>query len=191
MLAVAAALIGQTGAAVSRPGPPALIRINVAGNSSGPAIPAGFIGFSIEYPSAPVYFGSSPIGLNPIFIKLVRDVAPTGSPVIRFGGDTTDWTWAPAHGITKPPGVHYALTSRWLETTRAIAVALSARLVFGINLEADSATIAAAEARAVRARVGRSLIAGFELGNEPEVYGTLGWYRSRAGVGGARSRARL
>jgi len=30
-------------------------------------------------------------------------------------------------------------------------------------------------------RIGRSSIAALELGNEPELYGTFGWYRSAAG----------
>ncbi|MGN6170944.1 MAG: glycosyl hydrolase family 79 C-terminal domain-containing protein, partial [Solirubrobacteraceae bacterium] len=66
--------------------------------------------------------------------------------------------------------------------TRATALALRAHLILGINLEADSAIVARAEARALERGIGRSLIAGFELGNEPEVYGTFGWYTTHARV---------
>ncbi|MGB8879243.1 MAG: hypothetical protein WCD11_23220 [Solirubrobacteraceae bacterium] len=56
------------------------------------------------------------------------------------------------------------------------------RLILGINLEADRATVARAEAEAFMNGIGRSLIMGFELGNEPEVYGRLGWYTTQAGI---------
>ena len=103
--------------------------------------------------------------------------------MIRIGGDTTDWAWWPTKRVPKPAGVRYVLTPRWLAVTRATALALNARLILGINLEADSGTIAGAEARALLRGLGRGLVAGFELGNEPEVYGTIGWYTNAAGVG--------
>ena len=61
------------------------------------AVPPGFIGLSIEYHSVPGYFG--PVGQpDPVFVQLVRNLVPGQSPVLRFGGDTTDWTWAPTPG---------------------------------------------------------------------------------------------
>ena len=57
-------------------------------------------------------------------------------------------------------------------------------LILGINLESDSPRIAAAESAALaERRSGGRHLAGLELGNEPEVYGTLGWYHTPAGVG--------
>ena len=146
-------------------------------------LPPGFIGLSIEYPSLLAYSGADPAAPNPTFIRLVQDLNPSGSPVIRFGGDTTDWTWWPIPGVKRPPGVRYALTRRWFAVTRATALALRAHLILGINLEANRATVARAEARAFLKGIGRGLITGFELGNEPEVYGRLDWYTTHAGVG--------
>ncbi len=146
-------------------------------------LPSGFIGFSIEYPSSLAYSGADPAAPNPTFIRLVGDLNPSGSPVIRFGGDTTDWTWWPTPGVRKPPGVRYALTRKWLAVTRATGLAMRAHLILGIDLEADSAAVAQAEARAFLRGIGRSLIAGLELGNEPEVYRSLDWYTNHAGVG--------
>jgi hypothetical protein len=146
-------------------------------------IPPGFIGLSIEYPSSFAYSGANPAAPDPIFIRLVQELNPSGSPVIRFGGDTTDWTWWPTPGVTRPRGIRYTLTRRWLAVTRATALALGAHLILGINLEANSATVARSEARALLKGIGPSLITGFELGNEPEVYGRLGWYSTSAGVG--------
>lgn len=173
------ATVGQAGPAI----PGDAVRINVAATPVSRPVPAGFTGLSIEYRSAPYYFGTGPGAPNPLFISLVRQLTDGQSPVIRFGGDTTDWTWWPTPGVSQPPGIRYTLTPRWIQATRAAATALDARLILGINFESDSAGIAATEADALLTGLGASHVAGFELGNEPEVYGTLGWYANAAGVG--------
>jgi hypothetical protein len=63
-----------------------------------------------------------------------------------------------------------------------MARALDARLILGINLEADSSAIARTEADQLVAGIGPQYVAALELGNEPEVYGGLGWYTTKAGV---------
>ncbi len=158
------------------------MRIEVNGIATSPPVPPGYIGLSIEYWSSLAYSGFDPAAPNPTFIALARGLTAGASPVIRFGGDTTDWTWWRTHGVAKPPGIRYTLTPRWLAVTRASALAMRARLILGINFEADSTAIARAEARALLNGIGRDLIAGFELGNEPEVYGTIGWYTNSSGV---------
>ena len=175
-------LIAPSDASVPPTLPPNAELLDVAPTPVSRPIPAGFIGLSIEYPSSLAYSGNRPGAPNSTFIKLVQELNPSGSPIIRFGGDTTDWTWWPTRGVKRPPGIRYALTRRWLAVTRATARALDARLILGINLEADRATVARAEAEAFMNGIGRSLIMGFELGNEPEVYGRLGWYTTQAGI---------
>ena len=181
--AAAAVLIAPSDASVPRTLPPNAQLIDIADTPVSRPIPPGFIGLSIEYPSSLAYSGADPAAPNPTFIRLVQELNPSGSPVIRFGGDTTDWTWWPTPGVNRPPGIRYALTRRWLAVTRATALALRAHLILGINLEANRATVARAEARAFLKGIGRSLITGFEVGNEPEVYGRLDWYTTHAGVG--------
>jgi hypothetical protein len=61
-----------------------------------------------------------------------------------------------------------------------VASKLQARVILGINLEADSTTIAGAEARALLSAVGRRRVDAFELGNEPELYGVFTWGPSGA-----------
>lgn len=112
----------------------------------------------------------------------MRNLTPGQSPVLRFGGDTTDWTWAPTPGVAKPGGIRYTLGPGWMRSTGAAARALGARLILGVNFESDSRAIVAAESAALLRGVGRRYVAGLELGNEPEVYGTLGWYQTPAGV---------
>ncbi len=145
-------------------------------------VPPGFIGLSLET-SAPLgYAGTDPRALNPQFISLVRGLAPGQSPVIRIGGDSTEGTWWPVAGVARTGGLNYPLTPTWLAVVHALAARLDARLILGVNLEADSARLAGAEARAFERGIGRRYIAGFELGNEPEVYGHFGWYKDPAGV---------
>jgi hypothetical protein len=161
--------------------PRGAIRVTIAGTPDSRPIPPGFIGLSIEYGSAPAYFGT-PADPDTVFDQLVRNLTPGQSPVIRFGGDTTDWTWAPTPGVPKPGGIRYTLGPGWMASTAAAARALNARIIAGVNFESDSRRIAAVESAALIRGIGRSHLAGLELGNEPEVYGALGWYQSPAGT---------
>ncbi|HWF35475.1 MAG TPA: glycosyl hydrolase family 79 C-terminal domain-containing protein, partial [Solirubrobacteraceae bacterium] len=49
--------------------------------------------------------------------------------------------------------------------------------ILGINLEANSRKLETAEADALVAGIGRRHVTALELGNEPELYSKLGWYR--------------
>ncbi|HEX8977206.1 MAG TPA: hypothetical protein VF781_11885 [Solirubrobacteraceae bacterium] len=158
-----------------RPIPPDAIRVEVGPRPVTGPLPGGFIGLSIEYSSALAYAGE-PGQLNPVFLALVRGLDRGQSPVLRFGGDTTDWTWWPVPGMARPKGIRESLTPHWLATTAALTRALDARLILGINFEADSPRIAGTEARALVQAIGAASVAGLELGNEPEAYSTLGWY---------------
>ena len=171
----------RAGSAARAAIPRQAIRVQIGATPDSRPVAPGFVGLSIEYHSAPGYFGT-PTDPDRVFLQLVRNLAPGQSPVIRFGGDTTDWTWAPTPGVAKPPGIRYTLGPEWMRSTRAAAQALNARLILGVNFESDSRAIAAAESAAFLRALGRTYIAGLELGNEPEVYGTLGWYQTPAGV---------
>jgi Glycosyl hydrolase family 79 C-terminal beta domain len=146
-------------------------------------IAPGFVGLSLEYWAVPDYAGSDPSQLNPVFVQLIRNLAAGSAPVLRIGGVTTDNSWWPAPGLSKPAGVTFALTPAWTAVMRALARALGARLILGINLEADSTAVAATEARRLLAGIGRRQIEALELGNEPELYGSFVW-----GISGAPGR---
>jgi hypothetical protein len=169
------------------PAPPALAAVprgaavvSVGPGVRGRPIPAGFLGLSLEFPAVEAYAGSKPAVLE----QLIRNLAPDQAPVLRIGGDSTDWTWWPVRGVPKPPGVTFTLGKRWLAVTHEIAQALGAHLILGINLEANSSAVAATEAREMLAGIGSQRIEGFELGNEPELYPNraLGWYRAPDGA---------
>jgi hypothetical protein len=146
-------------------------------------IAPGFVGLSIEYWAVPDYAGSDASAINPVFAQLIRNLADGAHPVLRIGGVTTDNSWWPAPGLGKPAGVTFALTPGWTAVMRAVAQAVGARLILGINLEADSTAVAGTEARALVFGIGRQWIDALEPGNEPELYGSFKW-----GISGAPGR---
>ena len=85
-----------------------LTTLDVGGVASAPPIPIGFAGLSLEYTTVEDYLGKDPSAVDPVFEQLVRNVAPKQRPVLRIGGDTTDWTWWPVPGTARPPWVRYS-----------------------------------------------------------------------------------
>ncbi|MGA2928605.1 MAG: glycosyl hydrolase family 79 C-terminal domain-containing protein [Solirubrobacteraceae bacterium] len=152
--------------------------MTVSPGQAGVRIPAGYLGLSIEWWAVEAYAGRNPNAINPVLVQLIRNLIPDQTGVLRIGGVTTDGTWWPVAGVPRPPGDVYNLSERRLEVLKALAQEVGARLILGVNLEQDSRTLAAAEARAMLATVGRSRIAAFELGNEPELWGNpnFAWY---------------
>ncbi|HTU86595.1 MAG TPA: glycosyl hydrolase family 79 C-terminal domain-containing protein [Solirubrobacteraceae bacterium] len=175
----------RTATAAGAKPPAGAVVLAIGGGPSGRVIPGGFVGLSVEYPALEAYAGTSPAALDPVFVQLIRNLAPGQAPVLRIGGDSTDWTWWPIAGMRRPAGVNYTLTPDFVGVLHALAATLGARLILGVNLEADSAAVATAEARALVAGVGRSQIEGLELGNEPELYAVFDWDGS-----GRKGRAR-
>ena len=155
---------------------------NAAGGAGGNIIPAGFLGLSLENSAIIPYAGRDPRTLDPVFLQLVRNLTPYQSPVLRIGGDSTDWAWYPVRGLSKPDGVRVTLTGRWIAVMHTLATDLNARLIMGVDLEADSRPSADGEASAFERGIGRPRIEALELGNEPNLYGSLTWYVRPDGV---------
>jgi hypothetical protein len=181
LLGAAAAALATTGCGTTAKKPPAQPTFNVTGAAVGQPVASGFVGLSIEIKALEDYAGTNPDAVNPILLHLIEDIAPEQSPVLRLGGDSTDWSWWPVSSVARPPGVRFTLTPNWLEVARSVATAVRGRLILGVDLEAGNRTVAAAEANAMVNRIGRSSIDALELGNEPELYGSFGWYRSATG----------
>jgi len=87
-------------------------------------------------------------------IQLLRNLSAGHSPVLRIGGNSADSTWWPIRGAI-PPWVRYALTDGWLRTTKALAAALDARMIMGVNFAGGRPAVTAAEARALLGGIGR------------------------------------
>lgn len=167
----------------SRPTPPRVSRmLTVDSAAPGRPIPPGFLGLSMEYPTLETYAGPDPAHVDPVFEQLVRNLVPGQRPVLRIGGVSTDHAWVPVPGVPTPPWARYSLGPGLLAITRALASALDAKLILGVNLEADSGPIAAAEADTLIRTLGRGLIDALELGNEPELWSGFPWYRTADGI---------
>ena len=138
-------------------------------------IPSGFLGFSMEFYAVHEYAGSDPNAVNPLLVQLIRNLNPGQAPVLRIGGDSTDQSWWPVPGVLPPRGIDYPLTRGWIRVAAALANALGAKLIVGINLMLNQPALAAVEGRALLAGLGGS-IAAFEPGNEADLYATLPWY---------------
>jgi hypothetical protein len=184
-LAVAAVLLVLAGlgtfvearAADSEP----TLAATIGNTPGGQAMPPGFLGLSLEYKALHQYTGRDPLATNPVLIQLIRALAPGQAPVLRIGGDSTDWTWWPARDVIPRGGISYALTHGWMRTTRALAADLGAKLILGINLAGNRPALAATEAQALVQGIARGSISALEIGNEPDLYGVFAWYRDRRG----------
>ena len=99
-------------------------------------MPSGFVGVSLEYQALHVYTGRDPGAVDPVLVALLRQLAPGQAPVLRIGGDSTDATWWPVRGVIPPGGVTLPADERLAAHHAALAPALGARLIIGINLAA-------------------------------------------------------
>jgi hypothetical protein len=179
--AVAFVLLGAGGSRLAAPSPRTL-DVQVSATPAGRPLPAAFVGLSIEFPALTAYAGGNPTAINPVFVELVRRLAPGTRPALRIGGRSADATWLPAPGLRgSSAGLRFRLTRGWLNVAHAVASTLDAQLILGVNLARGTAALAGAEANAMLAVIGRRYLDAFEIGNEPDVYNTFAWYRPPRG----------
>jgi hypothetical protein len=141
----------------------------------------GFLGLALEYSTIPQWVGTGSQPVNPVLVRLIRNLDPVGRPVLRIGGQSTDRTWWPVPGMSRPLGVSYNLTSAWAKTARSLAQSVDARLLLGINLEANRTRIDQVEAAQLLKGIGRDYVDALEIGNEPALYPLYPWYRRLGG----------
>jgi hypothetical protein len=116
-----------------------------------------------------------------VLVRLIRALDPAGRPNVRIGGQSTDHSWWPVPGMRQPPGVVYSLGPSWASSALALAQALDADLVLGVNLDADRPRIDQVEARQFLSRIGRRWIRALTIGNEPPLYSVVPYYRVLGG----------
>jgi hypothetical protein len=139
-------------------------------------IPSGYLGLSFEIRGIESYTGTDPHAINPVFEQLIRNLDPGQRPVLRLGGDSTDWSWYPYRKGPHPVGVRYTIPASWFSVIKSLAEGVDAHLILGVNLEQDSAAVARAEADAFESKIGSQWIEALALGNEPELYHGLVWF---------------
>lgn len=155
------------------------LTVEVSDRTIGPAMRPGFLGLSLEYYTLASYLGHDPARIDPVFLGLVRGLNPGQAPILRIGGNSTDHTWWPIPHMRVPRGVSFDLSQSWLALARALASRSHGRLILGINLGAGSRRLAAVEAGHLVSGVGAQHIAALEIGNEPDDYPVIIWYRAR------------
>ena len=151
--------------------------VSVTPTATTAPIPPGFVGLAFEYNTIPRWAGNAKTGVNPVLVRLLRNLAPSGAPLVRIGGLSTDHSWWPVPGMSKPPGVTYSLGPFWARDAHAFAQALHGRLMLGLNFEADQPRIDQFEADEFLSRIGRPSIAAMNIGNEPPLYSGVPWYK--------------
>ena len=156
------------------------IELTVRGGYAGPPIRAGFVGVTTEYRDMFKEVGTDPSQPDVPFEQVLKNLAPHGGFDLRIGGDTSDWTWWPVPGMAHPPWARWTLTPTWMAVAQKLLEDLHAHLIIGINMEADSAVVAATEVAAIKAGIGPSVPTTFELGNEPELYPKWPFYITKA-----------
>jgi hypothetical protein len=158
------------------------VSMSVAARSITRPIAPGFLGLALEYSGIRAWADAATAQPNPILVQLIRNLDPVGRPVIRIGGLSTDHSWWPVPGMNEPAGITYTLTPAWAQSLQALARAVDAQLVLGVNLEADSPRLAQTEADAFITSIGRRYISALDIGNEPPLYPSIPWYRLRSGT---------
>lgn len=170
-----------TTAAVAGSAQAYVFRLGVTGATHGRAVPSDFLGLALEFNEIPQLAGATPPSVNPVFAQLLHELDPRGRPSIRIGGQSTDRVWWPVRGLPQPLGVTYNLTTRWTAAAHALAQATNAHYLLGVNLEANRTRISQVEADRLVRGIGSHAIAALEIGNEPDLYPLVPWYRRDGG----------
>ena len=176
LVAAAVALTAGVAGFAAAPAQAYVFRLSVGASTSARALPKDFLGLALEYRSIPQLVGPDPAAPDPVFLQLLRNLDPSGHPVLRIGGQSTDRTWWPVPGMSRPLGVTYNLTPAWIASAKGLVTATDARLILGLSLEANRPRIDTVEATNLVAGLGRAAVDALEIGNEPELYTIVPWY---------------
>jgi hypothetical protein len=151
--------------------------VSVYGTPVARPLPEGFLGVAIEFGTVASWEPGGSAPANPVLAQLVRNLNPIGRPSIRIGGESTDRSWWPTPGVRRPLGVTQTLGPGWGQALKQLAVSTDARLLLGLNLEANRARLDQEEAKQFLKLVGTRYIRAFEIGNEPDLYPEIPWYK--------------
>ncbi|HET9720319.1 MAG TPA: glycosyl hydrolase family 79 C-terminal domain-containing protein [Solirubrobacteraceae bacterium] len=179
LLVLAGLLVPGSGIAAARAGTSVTVRVTSTAISA--PVRSGFLGLALEFNDVPHLAGPTVRSVNPVFVALLHNLDPSGRAPLRIGGQSTARSWWPVPGMPRPLGITYNLSPRWAADARALAEATGTRLMPGIEFEADNPRISEVEARQLVSRIGRRHIAALEIGNEPELYRAIPWYKVLAG----------
>ncbi|MGN6870130.1 MAG: glycosyl hydrolase family 79 C-terminal domain-containing protein [Solirubrobacteraceae bacterium] len=145
--------------------------LTIASKLSTAPVPSSFFGISTEYWTLPLFERDTPAFER---VLSLLHVSGDGPLMLRIGGDSADHSfWSPRG--QKMPDWAYALTPAYLARLRALVERDRVKLIVDLNLLTDSPLTAAAWARAAETSLPHGSIAGFEIGNEPDLYERRYW----------------
>ncbi len=144
-------------------GGPPVASVVVHSQKPGRAIPSNFLGFSYEAPVlAHDYFSAR----NAAYIRLLDNL---GKGVLRFGGNSVEFTdWA-EHGEPQPAWAHATLTPKDLNRLFALSRKIDWPVMLGLNLGHYDPDLFAQEG-AYAVRHGGHMLLSLEIGNEPDAF---------------------
>ena len=180
-VACVAATLAVSAAVVAPRAEAYVFRLGVRNTTHGQPVPSDYLGLAITYKEIPLLASSRPQSVNPVFVALLKGLDPSGRPSIRIGGQSADRAWWPVRGMARPLGITYELNAAWAADAHALAAAVDAQYLLGINLEANRPRVSQTEADQLIRRIDRKYVAALEIGNEPQLYTSVPWYRRQAG----------
>ena len=181
VLCVAGLLAATSASYATAPAGAYVFRLGVTQTTHGRPLPSNFLGLALEFNEIPNLATPVAGSANPIFAQLVKSLDPGGRPNIRIGGQSTDRVWWPVRGMAQPLGVTYDLSARWTAAAHVLAQATDAQYLLGINLEANRTRISQVEADQLVKGIGSHYIGALQIGNEPDLYTAVPWYRRQGG----------
>jgi len=163
----------REGAVTPHPVAPAPVRaeLTIPARAHWIRVPPSFLGLSTEYLALPDWTRRVPVATRVLSLLHVAGDAPV---VLRIGGDSASKAvWKPNQPTV--PAWAVELTPAWLTDTSALVRASRARLILDLNVVTASPVLGAQWARAAEAALPAGSIAGFEIGNEPDLYSRRYW----------------
>jgi len=162
---------------VPRPGAPPTTQpqaeVTIAAGARPTRIPDSFLGLSTEYWAVPEWDREGAV-LDRV-LSLLH--APGDRPlVLRIGGDSANEALWESEAGEFPEWI-VELTPSWLGPTGALVRHTGVRLILDLNVITASPEISAQWAGAAEAALPHGSIAGFEIGNEPDLYSRNYWIK--------------
>jgi hypothetical protein len=157
----------------------ARVRVTIEPRAKLSSVPNSFLGVSTEY-GALQLFERHGVLLDRV-LSLLR-VRGGGPLILRVGGTSADRVlWDPS--AQRLPRWAIAVTPAWFAQTGELVRRAGLRLIVDLNLATATPPVAAQVAGAAERLLPRGSIAGFEVGNEPDVYDRAPWLATIAHAG--------
>jgi hypothetical protein len=150
---------------------PLRVSIALAPRARARAVPSSFLGLSTEYWSVPAFERRQALFAR--VLSLIH-VPGDGPVMLRVGGDSADHSFFDPD-LRRRPRWMFALTPGWLRSMRSLLRRADASVTLDLNLVTGSPALAARWASVAYRELPRGTLAGFEIGNEPDIYSRRFW----------------